>query len=67
MKSFAFETTLAGKTALKRMVDAKSKGYHIDFTYIALDKLETHYERVGFRAEKGGHDIPQDDIKRHLL
>ncbi|MBU0993405.1 MAG: hypothetical protein KJ737_13000 [Proteobacteria bacterium] len=65
-KSFAFETTLAGKTALRRIEDAQKKGYKIDFTYVALETLETHIERVRHRAAHGGHDIPLEDIKRHF-
>ena len=65
-KSLAFETTLAGKTALKKMADAREKGYRVEFHYIALESIDAHHKRVSFRVQNGGHDIPSHDIDRHF-
>lgn len=65
-RTIAFETTLAGKTALKKITDAKENGYRMEFIYISLDSVETHHKRVANRVKNGGHDIPPDDIDRHF-
>ncbi len=62
-KTFALETTLAGRTTLARMEYAKEKGYKIDLTFVSLENEEMHYERVANRVKRGGHDIPKEDIK----
>lgn len=46
------------------MRDAKAAGYKIDLYYVALDSVERNIERVKFRVALGGHDIPEEAIRR---
>lgn len=66
-KSFALESTLAGKTGFTRILEAKEKGFRVHITYIALDSLEMHFERVQNRVNRGGHNIPKEDIIRRFI
>ncbi|MGQ3212581.1 zeta toxin family protein [Shinella sp.] len=63
-KSFIFETTLSSQQSLRLMRDAKAAGFMVGLYYTALDSVETNIERVRQRVLKGGHNIPEDDIRR---
>jgi predicted ABC-type ATPase len=62
--SFIYETTLSSQQSINLMRDAKAAGFSVDLYYTALDSVETNIERVRQRVEAGGHDIPEDDIRR---
>ena len=62
--SFVLESTLAGKGAISIMRNAKQAGYRAQLIYVALGDPELHIERVRLRVSRGGHDIPDLDIRR---
>lgn len=62
--SFAVETTLAGNGILALMREAKSQRYHVHLLYVGLTSPELHVDRVRLRASQGGHDVPDEDIRR---
>ncbi len=62
--SFIYETTLSSQQSINLMRDAKAAGFSVDLYYTALDSVETNIERVRQRVDAGGHDIPEDDIRR---
>ncbi len=63
---FSFETTLAGKTYVNLIKEAKTKGYsiHIFFLWIPNDHLAK--ERIKQRVKQGGHHVPDGDVERRL-
>lgn len=63
-QSFIFETTLSSQQSIRLMRDAKSAGFTIGLYYVALDSVERNVERVRQRVMKGGHDIPEENIRR---
>jgi len=65
-ESFAFETTLSGRTYIKKINDMKSKGYKIVIYFLKLASVDLAIERVKLRVSEGGHNIPVDDIKRRF-
>ena len=65
-KSFAFETTLSGLSYLKFIKMAKLKGYDVVFFFLWLNSAELAIQRVAARVAKGGHNIPEDVIKRRF-
>lgn len=61
---FAFETTLGAATIPRLLAEAASKGIELHVWYAGLSSPELHLERVRARVRKGGHDIPEADIRR---
>jgi predicted ABC-type ATPase len=68
-QSLLVETTLAGSgasrssTYLDLMREAKSRGYRVELTFIALENASAHVARVGDRVAAGLHDIPEAKIR----
>lgn len=64
--NFAFETTLASRSFapwLKKLRDAE---YQIHLLFLALPDMQSARERVAVRVKLGGHNIPDDIIKRRF-
>jgi predicted ABC-type ATPase len=61
---FAFETTLGGNTITRLLDEARSRGIEVRVWYVGLRNPELHLARVRARVKKGGHDIPEADIRR---
>lgn len=65
-RSFAFESTLSGKTYASMLRDAKVAGYCIRMCYLWLPSLEVSLQRVRQRVRKGGHNVLEYDIRRRF-
>jgi predicted ABC-type ATPase len=63
-ESFAFETTLATRSYVKFVEKAKQKDYQITCIFFWLDSEEMAISRVDTRVKEGGHDIPEEVIRR---
>ena len=63
-KDFAVETTLATRTLLKTARMAQDAGYTVTLLYFWLNSPDLAVERVKARVEAGGHDIPEETIRR---
>lgn len=61
---FAFETTLAARTFAKFLRQCKNRGYKINLLYIWLETDELAVKRVARRVASGGHNIPENIIRR---
>ena len=61
---FAYETTLGANTMPRLLRAAAQKGVEIFVWYAGLSSPELHIARVKARVMKGGHDIPEADIRR---
>ncbi|WP_320194664.1 zeta toxin family protein [Agrobacterium rosae] len=64
-QSFIFETTLSSQQSIRLMQEAKQAGFTVGLYYVAPDSVETNVERVRQRVLKGGHDIPEENIRRY--
>lgn len=63
-KNFAFETTLATRSYVGLIKEAKKKGYKVHLQFFWLNSPELAIKRVQLRVKRGGHNIPTDVIKR---
>lgn len=63
-EDFAVETTLATRTLLKSVKLAQDAGYTVTLIYFWLNSPELAVERVRARVEAGGHNIPEETIRR---
>ena len=64
--SFTQETTLSGARTVSTAKKAKEHGYYIRLYYVGLDTATESLKRIQNRVEKGGHDIPSDDVSRRF-
>jgi predicted ABC-type ATPase len=62
--SFAVETTLSGRGRVELIHQAKSRGYKVNLIFVALDNPERCIYRIRNRVERGGHFVPDDDVRR---
>lgn len=63
---FAFETTLGASTIPKLLIDAARQGIAVHVWYVGLATPELHIARVQARVARGGHDIPEQAIRRRF-
>lgn len=63
-RSFAVETTLSGQLHLQDVKRAKAEGWNTGLLYVGLRSPRLAVERVRLRSLSGGHDVPEDDIRR---
>lgn len=64
---FAIETTLSG-LALRRTVDRLNRAnYDVHLIYLWLPSPELAVSRVRTRVVLGGHDVPEQDVRRRIL
>jgi predicted ABC-type ATPase len=66
-QDFAVETTLATRTLLKIVKTAQAAGYTVTLLYFWLKSPDLAVERVRARVEAGGHNIPEDTIRRRYI
>ena len=64
--TYAFETTLGASTIPRMLAEAAGHGAEVRVWYVGLDTVERHIERVKARVRRGGHDIPEADIRRRF-
>ena len=63
---FAFETTLGAGTIPRLLAWAAKNGIEVHVWYAGLATPELHIARVRARVARGGHDIPEDAIRRRF-
>ena len=61
---FAFETTLASRSFVALIEEAKQAGYKVNLLYYWLDDVDLAIERARVRVSEGGHNIARDVIVR---
>lgn len=65
-RSFVAESTLSGLTMRNFLADARSKGYAITLAFLFVDSSDVCVARVAERVRKGGHPVPESDIRRRF-
>ena len=63
-ETFAFETTLATRSYVKLIQQAKRRGYYVTLLFFSLSTPEQAVKRVAKRVSLGGHNIPTDVVYR---
>ncbi len=61
-----FETTLGGRTVARKLESAIRAGFEVRIWYVGLESVELHLARVAARVARGGHDIPEADVRRRF-
>lgn len=63
-RTFAFETTLASRSFAPWIARQKGAGYLLRLLFLYLSSPNLAYERVAARVRLGGHDVPEEVIRR---
>jgi len=61
---FALETTLASRTLAPFVERCKTSGYRFILIYVWLESADMAVQRVAKRVASGGHNIPEETIRR---
>ena len=64
---FCVETTLATRSLLNLVREAQEKYYEVTILYFWLNSPELAIQRVRDRVKAGGHNIPEEVIRRRYL
>lgn len=63
--SFSFESTLSGRAYMKLLREARATGpCEIHLHYLWLPSVELCLRRIDNRVKKGGHPVPEADVRR---
>lgn len=65
-RSFAFETTLSGRTYARMIPQWQAQGYRVRLFFLRLPTPEVAIARVAKRVATGGHNIPDDVVRRRF-
>ncbi len=65
-QNFAFETTLSGRGYARMIPIWQEQGYRVKLFFLRVDFPETAIARVRQRVQEGGHDVPDDVIRRRF-
>lgn len=66
-ENILIESTLSGKTLLPILKQCKNKhNYSVVIVLIFVSNVNFCTERIAARVQKGGHDVPLEDIKRRF-
>jgi predicted ABC-type ATPase len=63
-QSFAFETTLASRAFAPQIRNWMQKGYAFHLLFLWLPSAEFALARVQERVRLGGHDVPEEIVRR---
>jgi len=66
-QDFGFESTLSGRTYATMLRHARQQGYTVRLCYLWLPDPKLCLRRVRQRVRRGGHDVPEADVRRRFL
>jgi len=64
--SFAFETTLSGRSYAHRIPQWQLAGYEVRLIFLKLRSIRLALARVKARVEQGGHHVPAAVVRRRF-
>jgi predicted ABC-type ATPase len=65
-RSFAFETTLAGRGYVNKIRDWRKQGYTVKLFFLALGSVDESIARIAERVAQGGHHVPDEVVRRRF-
>lgn len=66
-ESFAFETTLSGRRYALMIPQWQRMGFTVKLVFLFVGDVKLAIERVRVRVKQGGHDVPEEVIRRRYL
>ena len=65
-ESFAFETTLSGRSYAHFISRWREAGYHVKLIFLSLPNADLAAARVSARVAQGGHSVPEQVVRRRF-
>jgi predicted ABC-type ATPase len=65
-RGFCFETNLASPGLVGRIDEGRSDGYEVRLVFVSLPNVELALARVAARVAAGGHDVPEETVRRRF-
>jgi len=65
-QSCVVESTLSGRSFRNAMLKARQLGFEITIGFVFVDSADVCVARVAERVRKGGHDVPEYDVRRRF-
>ncbi len=66
-KALLIESTLSGRYLQKFINRLQKQNYQINIIFIFAESPEILIERIAERVEKGGHFVPDEDVRRRFV
>ena len=66
-KSLLIESTLSGRYLQKFIERVQKQDYQITIIFLFVESTEILIERIAERVKKGGHFVPDEDVKRRFM
>ena len=63
-RSCVVESTLSGRSFRNLVIAARKDGFEITIVFVFVDSVDVCIARVAERVRKGGHNVPEPDIRR---
>jgi len=65
--SVIVESTLSGRSLARHVGAFREAVFTVDVKYIFLPSEDLHVSRVASRVQKGGHFVPEEDVRRRFV
>jgi predicted ABC-type ATPase len=65
-ESLLVESTLSGLGTGRLMSQARDAGYRVSVGFVFVDSAEACIQRIRVRVQKGGHFVPDEDVRRRF-
>jgi predicted ABC-type ATPase len=65
-ESFAFETTLSGRSYARQIPGWQAAGYRVELVFVKLRSMRLALSRVKARVAQGGHSVPASVVRRRF-
>lgn len=65
-ESLLVESTLSGLGTSRLVQQARSAGYRVSLGFVFVDSVDTCIQRIRTRVLKGGHSVPDGDVRRRF-
>lgn len=62
-QTIGVETVLSTGKYRKLVRLAKRRGFEIRLIYVIVDSVDIQLERIRWRVQKGGHDVPEEKVR----
>ena len=62
-QDFAFETTLAARSYVRRIANWRGQGYCFQLYYFWLPSADLAVQRVADRVQQGGHNVEEETVR----